>query len=491
MLKVCDVCKSYGNADVLKNINIEFTSGEIHAILGGNGVGKSTLINIIAGIIRMNSGSIYLDGEKVEITSPYEAKKYGIAVCPQDILIFDELSIANNLFIGNETTYNHVILDREEMLKEAGTILKRLGINAEPQRNAAKLSLAEKYLIQFARILLSKPKIIMLDELTDSLTGSEKKIVYEILNEMKDKGVAIIYITHQINEALTIADKISVIKDGKIAETVNNREANLDTIAGYLLGEDVNIAFPKLPVTKREVLLEVDNISNLFLNSISFSLKRGEMIGIAGMVGSGRSSLLRAIIGLDKISEGEIRFFSERSTGKKSHRRRLFQNIGYIPENREDQGLFPKMSISKNIVIRNIRKVTRFHFISLNKEKMESRDMVDRLGIKISDINDRVFCLSGGNKQKIMVARCVFSNCSIYVFDEPTKGIDTAGKVEIYNIFNELLRKGAGIIVVSSDFAELEGMCDRILFIKKGRIVAECNSKDIGHQQIISVLGES
>ena len=490
VLRLSDVAKTYSEMKILSGINLELFSGQVCALIGSNGAGKSTLTKIITGETRMTSGTIYMEGKEVEITSPYDAKQLGIISCPQDIVVFGELSITENLFLGSELKKNG-ILNWSSMERITQTMLQKLGIDAEPKRKSKNLSLAEKYLIQFARVLLREYKVVVLDELTDSLTMAEVQIVYDIIHELKGKGAVIIYITHRIEEAMKIADIIAIMKDGEITACLSAEEARQDIIARKMLGDDIKKHYPKLSVAKKEIVLRVKNIRNKFLNDVSFTLHRGEILGIAGLVGSGRSSLLKAIVGLDKVDFGEVEVLPRNPTSnKKKVGLQYNSHIGFMPENRDAQGLFMDFSVSHNITIKRLDKVFRGKWISLQKEEEKSEDVVGRLGIKARDIHQKVRYLSGGNKQKTLVGRNVFSKCSIYVFDEPTKGVDIAGKVEIYNIINELIRKGAAIILVSSDFSELAGMCDRVLVIRKGSLVAELNQKELTQQKLFLLCKE-
>ena len=478
-LQLEDVSMKYFSNVALSHINLTVEEGTIRAVIGSNGAGKSTLVKIIAGQIHDYTGRILIDGKPVRLTSVSCAKKHGIYISPQDIVFFDNLSVEENLYLG--TFLDRCPLRRHVIRSECKKALERVGLDISLSRKGSKLSLAEKFLIQFARILLDRPRLIILDELTDSLTLAEASHVYSILRRLKDEGTAIIYITHRIDEAADLADIITTMRDGEIVSTATSTAANKQELTENMLGEDIKTHYPKLFVSRKEPLLQARHISTHFLNNISFELYRGEILGIAGLVGSGRSSLLRAIVGMDKLKYGEIEFFNEKPGQKPA--------IGFLPENRDTDGIFFNLPISQNITIRNLPKISRFRLIRGNMEHLESMDIIDRFGIDTPDGSTRISHLSGGNKQKTIVGRNVFSNSSIFVFDEPTKGIDIAGKVEIYNILNELIRKGAGILFVSSDFSELSGMCDRLLVIKKGSLVGEFSYSETTQEQLFSLCG--
>lgn len=490
LLRLKSISKTYHEIKVLSGINLQIMPGQVCALIGSNGAGKTTLTKIVTGETKPSGGTLLFEGKEVEVASPYAAKKLGIISCTQGIAVFDELSITENLFLGSELK-NGAVLDWRRMNETTEDMLRRFGVDAKPNRKMGQLSLAEKYLVQFARCLITPYKLVVLDELTDSLTMAEVTKVYAAVDELKQKGTAFIYITHRIEEAIKIADVIAVMKDGKMAAFIPAGHAGQDVIAQKMLGKDIKKHYPKLSVVQKEQVMHVENLCNKFLNGISFSLRRGEVLGIAGLVGSGRSSLLKAIVGLDKLDYGYVEVLTGKE-GKNSSKTQVQQqsSIGYMPENRDEQGLFEEFSVMQNITIKRLDRVSRWRWISPKSEEEAGNDTVYRLGIKVRDIHQKVLYLSGGNKQKTLVGRSVFSKCTIYVFDEPTKGVDIAGKVEIYNIMNDLIRKGAAIILVSSDFSELAGMCDRVLIIKKGSLVAELNQKELNQQTLYSLCKE-
>lgn len=484
VLKMENICKFYHEMRVLSGIDLELFPGQICALLGSNGAGKSTLIKIMTGESRMTSGRICMDGREVNIDSPYVAKNLGIISCPQEVTLFGELSVMENLFMGSEIK-NKGVLDWPRMERETRSILEKIGVNVLPRRKANDLSMAEKYLLQFARALIRDYKVIVLDELTDSLTMAEVERLYVLLQELKERGVSIVYITHRIEEARKISDRITVMKDGEIMASLPPKRTKHEDIAHKMLGEDIKDHYPKLSVLKGGVVLEVSGLRNKFVSDISFSLHEGEVLGIAGLVGSGRTNLLKAIVGLDKLDEGNVHVVSvERDVGG------VRSKIGFVPENRDTQGLFMDMSVAQNITIKRLDGISKGGLIMPCDEEEKSGDYIERLGIKPKNARQKVRYLSGGNKQKVMVARNVFSHCNIYLFDEPTKGVDIAGKVEIYNIINELIRKGAGIMLVSSDFSELAGMCDRVLVIRNGSLVGELDQQELSQQRLFELCKE-
>jgi ribose transport system ATP-binding protein len=470
---------------VIDDISIDFYAAETHVLLGSNGAGKSTLVNIVSGREWATRGEIVFEGQPLAKYSIWDALQKGIAICTQEMMVFDELSVIENLFLGREIRSAAGLLDWRAMEKKTCDVLKRLKLDINPYKPLRKISAAEKKLVEFGRILIMNPKLVILDELTDSLTLSECQTILGLLDDLKRSNVAVIYITHRIDEALSIADRITIIKDGRIVKQLSGKQFTKDQIVVDMLGEPYAIHYPKLLLKRGEPILEAINVSTNLVEDISFSLHRGELLGIAGLVGSGRTSLLRAVAGLDKLAKGEIVLYPE--DDKRRTNKGFRKHIAFLPEDRDKQGLFLKMATYHNITIKRLNRVKRNSLIAPSLEMAASRDIMNRLGIKAASIKNKVVYLSGGNKQKVLLGRNIFAHCEIFILDEPTKGVDIAGKVEIYNIINELLRKGAGIIIVSSDFPELAGMCDQIFIIKKGRIQAKMEQNNIDRQKLFDI----
>lgn len=471
-----NITKSFCGVPVLSDVSLCLHPGETHSLLGCNGAGKSTLVRILSGHILPDEGTIFLDAAPVRFKSPEDAIRAGIAISTQELMLFPDLNIAENLFLTLPETRGRFFVNHANLQEEARRILDRLQINAEPNRRVAELSHSEKYLIQFARCWLRHPRLLILDELTASLTTPETQIVYEMIRELKRQGTAILYITQRTQNIIAISDRLTVLRDGKIVASPDIRDTSMAELRAYVFGETVNKLYPKLPLQMGEEILRVSHISNTYISDASFSLHRGEILGIMGNSGSGRSRLLRAVAGIDPIFSGTITY---KAKPLRNASEELFPDIAYVPEDRDEQALFINLSCNKNITIKNLKKVASHGAIRLQREEIACRTAIDQLGISVHDANRSVKYLSGGNKQKVVIARFLYSNCSVYLFDEPTQGIDTAGKVEIYNIISELARRGAGIVFVSSDFAELLGMCDSILVLNRGRAMMQCAPNEL------------
>lgn len=467
------ICKSYFNVNVLKEASVCFHKGEIHAIVGSNGAGKSTLVKILAGIIPLDSGEILMEGRLLKPYQFIEAVRMGIGIANQDVQLFPHLRVYENILVGKEPELygrKRIFLpSRKNMLDEVRLLLDKIGTSIDPMRRVSTLSLPERQIIQFLHTIVAKPRVLIVDEVTAGLNSLECWKVFNVLNELKAQGCCVIYISHQLSDIIPICDKVTVMRDGETIGTFNANEMPKDDLVTLMLGRSLQEQYPKLPVKQGRRVLRVRNLSTHFLRDISFDLHEGEILGVAGLLGSGRTSLTLSILGQQRLQSGEIEVSADIASS------RTHKTFGIIPDNRDEFGLYSRMSVSGNITISNLKKVLRRHLISEHEEQIHTRDLMDRLGIRGATHDQPVQYLSGGNKQKTVVARCIYSNARIFIFDEPTKGVDTAGKVEIYNIMNELVKKGCAIILVTSDFSELVGMCDHTIVLNKGRQVFECD----------------
>lgn len=464
------VSKSFNNVPVLSEVDITLSPGETHSLLGCNGAGKSTLVRILSGHLQPDSGSICLDGKEISFLSPGDASAAGVETSTQELMLFPNMSIADNLFIHSDPYFSKKYINYRHVNTKAQQIIDRLHINADPNRKICELSHSEKYLIQFARCWIRHPRLLILDELSASLSSDECETVFEIISELKAEGTAVLYITQRMNDIMRISDSMTLLRDGKVVAMPEMHASTWSELCSFIFGEAANKPYPKLPIPHGEEMLQVRGVSNTYVRNVSFSLHRGEIIGIIGNAGSGRTRLLRAIAGIDSVAEGSVNYYRQ-DRYKAGY---IARDIAYLPEDRDSMSLFYNMNCGKNITISSLDKVTVHGRINLSSENLFSRNAIDRLGIQPLNYDNDIHFLSGGNKQKLVIARFLSSNCSIYLFDEPTQGVDTAGKVEIYNIINELARKGAGIMIASSDFSELIGMCDSLIVMNSGTMVCQC-----------------
>ena len=485
-VKMNNICKSFFNIDVLKDVSVTFNKGEIHAIVGKNGAGKTTLVKILAGIFSKDSGDIYIDGKLAAPYNFYKAVKMGISIANQDVSLFPHLRVYENILVGKESQLSgktkFFLPDKTQSIRQAQDLLDRLGCTIDPMRRVSTLSLAEKQIIQFAHTIVSKPKILIVDEITAGLNSIECQRIFSVLNQLKAEGCCIIYISHQLSDMIPHCDKITVLRDGSAIGPFNAHKMGQQEIIALMLGHTLQKQYPMLPTKLGREVLRVTSLSTRILKDINFNLFEGEVLGIAGLLGSGRTSLILSIIGQSDISNGQIQFLNG-SPARFSRKR-----FGIIPDNCNDHGLYNRLSVADNITISNLRKIRHRIFLSDHEEQIQSRDMMDRIGISGATHDLPVQYLSGGNKQKTVIARCIYSNTRVYIFDEPTKSIDIAGKVEIYNIMNELVQRGCAVILVTSDFSELVGMCNRIIVLNQGQQIMECERGEVTKEQLYSYV---
>jgi len=487
VLKLENINKKVSDFFALKDISLDLYKGEVHVLIGENGSGKTSLMNVIVGAYTKDSGRILIDGKPVNISSPTDAKKLGITMIHHDSLLFEHFTVAENIYIDNKPYLNKSLklINWGKMHSDCQQLFNRLGFSLNSKDIVKNLSLAQKQLVEIARAYISKARIIIMDEPTSSLADSESLLLFSIIKELKKAGVSILYISHRLEEIKQIGDRITVIRDGEIIGTQDIRNMNVNNIIHMMTGMELKERYPKLSVKLGKEVLRVENLnSGDTLKSISFSLRRREILGVTGLVGSGRTKIAKCIFGLDKIDSGEI-FLENSKIDIKSPSDAIRAGIGYVTEDRKTEGLFMYLNIPENITAANTSKISN-HFLIDKGEKVNiAGAYVDRLRIKIGTIRDKAAYLSSGNQQKVVLARWIMSRAKIFILDEPTRGIDIPSKVDVYNIMNEMVAKGASIILISSDVDEIIGMCDRIMILYDGRIAAVIPRSEATQEKIL------
>jgi ABC-type sugar transport system ATPase subunit len=490
LLRMKNISKSFGSVQALKNVDFTLKRGEVHGLVGENGAGKTTLMNILHGIEANDSGTIQINSHEFKQMSTSTAKKMGIAVIPQKIQLFFELSIAENLFINNWpiNKKSHAI-NWSEMKSKTREILEKVDLNIDPLRKVSTLSYIEQQMIEIAKgFFVEKAEILILDEPTSPLVIHEIKILFNLIETLKKKGLSFIYISHYLDEVFKICDRVTVLRDGQVVSVADIKSIDMKTLIKMMVGEGINI-YPNRKSNIGEDILEVKKfIRKPMLNGVNFTVKRGEILGIAGLKGSGRTELARSLCGLDRYDEGEIVY-----KGKKikinSTRKGLDNGIGYLTEDRIKWGLFSIRSVIENTTITFLKKIiNKAGFIKIKEEKDIVQSYRDKLNIKIASTNQQVKYLSGGNQQKVIIAKLLGSDLDIFIFDEPTFGIDVKAKMYIHEIMNMLVEEGKSIILISSDVMELVRMSDRIIILKEGKIQKELLQDSINESKIISIL---
>ena len=434
-----------------------------------------------------DSGEILFYGQPVRIKSPAQAVKMGIAVLTQEMNVYPDRDIANNVWTNHEPT-NTIMVDRTLLYKKTTKLLEQLEIPLDPRMLVSKLGLAEKQMVQVARMLAPHPHVIILDEPTEVLDAHYTSVLFRLIQRLKTQGVSVVYITHKIDEITRICDRVSILKEQTIAETMEVNECDVHRLVTKLFGHIETSAYPKLNLKLGEELLRVCNLTyGNILHDISFTIRRSEILGLAGAVGSGRSTLVKTIYGAVQADSGEIYIRGEKAhIGSPSQATK--NGIGYICDERIRSGLFPQLDISSNIISGNLDTAKSLCFVSPGKIKQVGRGFIKRLGIKVYNAEAPIDYLSGGNQQKVVIGKCVNMYSSLVIMDEPTSGLDIASKGDFYNIMNEFVRNGTGILFISSNISELLGMCDRILVMNKGRIVEQFYHNSVSAERLLNSI---
>lgn len=482
LIELANVTKTFDTTRALDAVDLVVESGEVLALLGCNGSGKSTLARILSGEIEADSGQVLYHGQP----ATHELLREKTAYSPQTLQMFENMSVLENLRLGGTGLPAHLLRNRKQDEKAAQDLLQTLGLHIPLSRTAGQISYAEKYLLQFGRVLGRQSDVIILDEITAALTVPEVERIHHILAKMKDRGTAIIYITHNMDEAIQMADRVAVLRDGRLEWLGKTAEAEKQDLGPIMFGETRAKHYPKLPVRIGRPILEATHLTTAFVHDISLQLHASEIIGIAGVAGSGRTRILRALGGLDPALSGTLTLDDTSLRAADGP----YRGIGYLPDERDADALFLNWGTGNNISIQSLAAGAPFAKFGIDsaKENLMTRDLIERLGISGAVPETPITALSNGNKQKAVISRCISSKCRIYLFDEPTQAIDAAGKVEIYNIINRLLAIGAGIIMVSSDITELSSMCDRLLFVRKGSIIADISSSESAFHGTLNLL---
>lgn len=485
-LHIDHISKFFPGVKALDDVTISILPGEIHAICGENGAGKSTLMNILAGNLQPNKGSIVLNGSPVTINDPREAFNLGIAIVYQHRSLVDSLSVAENIYANQQPANRFGIIQFDELYKRTNSLLQQLGLNdIDPRTPVAKLSPASRQMVEIAKALSKNPSIFILDEPTASVTDKETKILFSILKHLQTQGISIIYISHRLDEVFLLSDRISILKDGKLQGTFLTGGISKPELITRMVGREIRVL--KTESSKQnEVLLEVKNLSGSRFKDISFKLYRGEIVGLAGLIGAGRTEIARAIFGADKIDSGEI--ILRGMALKISHPSgAVAKGMAYVPEERKTLGLFPDMTIQDNIIAAGLKNSVTGRFYSAAKARQLAVTYRENLRIASTGVEQKVINLSGGNQQKIVLAKWLLTNPELFIVDEPTHGIDVGTKNEIYEILKALAREGKSILMISSDLPELIGLCDRILVIKDGMVAGEVCRPDFSEEKIMSL----
>ncbi len=468
----------------MKDVSFDVRSGEVHVLVGENGAGKSTLIKILSGYLRPTAGQIYINGTKVIIENPRHAHHLGIRAIYQEFSLVPQLSVMENIFLGIELTSRKLFLNKRKMSREAIEILKSLDWVLDPARKIRSLGIAELQMIEIAKALIQEFSLLILDEPTASLTSKETERLFEIINKLKGQGKGIIYISHRLEEIRSIADRVTVMRDGIKTATLDNGNVKEDTLIKLMTGRETKERFPKIESSIANEVLSVEGMTTeRGLKEITFKLHKGEILGITGLVGSGKSQIGKALFGLDKLKRGQIKLFGK-IIKNLTPGRMLENGVQYFPNDRHREGLILDRSLKENITISSVKYFEALGILRKKKEVEITRNIVTRMGIKPSHLDKKVRHFSGGNQQKILLARSLVRKVDVFIFDDPTRGVDVGAKIDIYNFFNEILKNGAAIILISSEIPEVLNLSHRIMVISDFVVSNTFSSSEASEQKI-------
>ncbi len=488
LLKMENIRKTFPGVVALDNVNMDLYRGEVHAICGENGAGKSTLMKILSGIYQPDSGALYLKGQKTSIHGTQSAQQLGICIIHQELNLAPHLTVAQNMFLGREPMIYGKIIDEKKLNRMATEILQSLHLDIKPTTLVKDLSVSKQQMVEICKALSVESQILIMDEPTSALSEAEIDELFKIIHKLKTEGVGIFYISHRLEELKHIVDRISVLRDGCYIGTWEYGQLSLDEIIAKMVGRTLSDKFPHRDSTIGEIVFEVRNISRKgIIKNISFQLHKGEVLGIAGLMGAGRTELARAIFGADQKDEGQV-FLEGKEIAISSPLEAIKAGVAYLSEDRKRDGLALNLAVDKNITLANIFSISNLcGVISRHKEESFAEKFVKDLHIKTPSLDQRVNNLSGGNQQKIVIAKWLCRNSQVVIFDEPTRGIDVGAKFEVYELMNQLVKQGVGVIMISSELQEIIGMSDRIIVLHEGRITGELTKTEVTQERILNL----
>lgn len=491
LLEMRGIRKGFPGVRALEGVDFELLSGEVHVLLGENGAGKSTLMKILSGACSLDAGQIRMNGQAVSIRSPQDARRLGINTIYQEFNLVPYLSVADNLFLGRERSCGAGIVDRRGAIREAGRILERLGIRLDPTVPVCALGVAQQQMVEVARALAFEARIVIMDEPTSALTSAEIQSLFGLIQRIRAQGVGIVYISHRMEEIFAIGDRVTVLRDGRYVATRPVAETRVEELIHLMADRELKEHFPRRSGPRGAPVLEVEGLSTRHkLREVSFRLYRGEILGVAGLLGSGRTTLARVLFGDEPATAGSIRLEGQpvvlRSPGAAIRR-----GLGLLPEDRKRHGLVLSLSVAQNLSLPNTRETYPHGVLDRSRQRAMAEAQVGPLRIKTPHLDQPVTFLSGGNQQKVVLGKWLARRAGVLIFDEPTRGIDVAAKVDIYEQMNQLTASGVGILMISSDLPEVLGMSDRILVMRLGRMECEFDRGEADPQRVLrAAFGE-
>ncbi len=485
LLRVEHAAKSFGSVQALGDASIELYTGEAHGLVGENGAGKSTLVKVLAGVYRPDSGRLLLDGEELRLGGPADARAAGIAVIYQEPTLFPDLSVAENIFMGRQPLTRGRRIDPRELRRRVEALMERLGVPLDPSRPARGLSIADQQIVEIAKALSFEARVIVMDEPTAALSGAEVERLFSVARALRAQGTAVLFISHRLDEVFALCQRVTVMRDGRQVFTGPLEGLTRDDLVRRMVGRELSAMFPKQAATRGDVALSVRRLTREgVFTDVSFDVHHGEIVGLAGLVGAGRSEVARAVFGIDRRDAGEV-VVEGRRLPPVSPTAAMAAGMGYVPEDRRAQGLVMDLSIARNTSLASLGRLRRGLFIRGADERRLAADWAARLRLKLARLSDPAWALSGGNQQKLVLAKWLARRPSVLIVDEPTRGIDVATKAEVHRLLSDLAGQGVAILMISSELPEILGMADRVLVMHEGRLSAELSRDEATEERVM------
>jgi rhamnose transport system ATP-binding protein len=486
VLELRDIHKSFGAVKALRGANLSLHRGQVTALVGENGAGKSTMVKTLAGLHQQDRGQVFLDGEEVSFRDPLQARGAGIAVIYQEPTMFPDLTVAENIFMGRQPVRSLRLIDRKAMRQQALELFRQLGVKIDPDRAAQGLSIADQQVVEIAKAISLNARVLIMDEPTAALSGVEVDRLFAVTRTLQERGAAVLFISHRFEEVFALADWITVMRDGAHVATAPAAGLAVDEVIRQMVGRDVASLFPKQDTVIGDIALDVRGLSRKgVFSDISFNVKAGEIVGLSGLVGAGRSEGARAIFGIDKYDSGAIRVHSE-ELKPLSPRDSMAAGVGFVPEDRRKQGLVMELNVSRNLTLTLRNKLSRFGLLTNQAEAQSTREWAKKLQIKAGAPTSPISTLSGGNQQKVVLGKWLATGPKVLIIDEPTRGIDVGTKSEVHRLISELAGTGLAVLMISSELPEILGMSDRVLVMHEGRITAELSRNDATEETVMT-----
>lgn len=489
-LQLKNITKTYPGVVALDNVSLDIIEGEVHALVGENGAGKSTLIKTCTGAITPDKGSIVIQGQEFSSLTPKTSEQMGVGVIYQEFNLVDELSVAENIFLGRAIRKG-LIIDRKAMEREAAKIFEQFDINIDPRELVGNLTIGYQQLVEIAKAMSQKAKMLIMDEPSAPLTQTEVQALYSMVDKLKAAGVTIVYISHRMDEIFRLSDRVSVLRDGQMVETMNTADTNLDKLVTLMVGRELKETYPaRTHKISDDVLLNVENLSGTIVQDVSLNIKRGEVLGLAGLIGSGRTEFAEILFGYKRKSSGKV-FLQGKEINPSIPKDAIAKGIALVPEDRKKLGALLELSIKENTSISILERISKFFTVDRKEEQRIADHYREAIKIKTPNLEQKIKNLSGGNQQKVIIAKWLATHPDLVIFDEPTRGIDVGAKSEIYALVNTLVESGKAVLMISSEMEEVMGMSDRIIVLHEGRVTGELDRKDFSQESIMGFASKN